>query len=729
MKHFAVGIVIGLVLSTSVLASPTGSSIGFNFAVDEPNGGFEAEVAGAAGAVGTVNWNNLEGQADIFDEVVMDVSGAAQDTGIEIEWISNNTWSSDGRSEANNDAPEGNDRALMLGYLDTSATSITEVNIENLPPSISGGFDVYLYTHGGVNGRGGTFTLTADGPSVSQENVNTAAFDGTFIEGAEGNYLFFEGLSGNALAIEAQATTEDLFRAPLNAIEICATGACLPLPTPVAGRGVIGSQALPASVENPVLGPGGDSKSGLAQEWVNQGNPGNKAGIDSIFGSAELLVPAFQAGHGSTWWTGSDAELGELVKYPDEVQPPFNNDNNDNYVVRATGEILIPESGTYRFTDGVDDFTYLAIDIDKSGVAGDSADEVLIEDNSWTNTLRDGNNGGGGLGEADFDVAAGGEWLAIEFNMGEGGGGDSGVIYWDYDPNAPAGQRLAGAEGFPEFVEDALFPEDAENMYIPDTHLRSDIRPLVSADLVGSVTSPPRGFEFEVDGDTDEADKFVITNRDADVYTTVLDVDGIPFLMNGTGDLQPGDSFVIVDVDQIQGMPVVTSLDPDQVWTFNPATGEITFGAGVAGDYNNNGALDIGDLDLQAQAIKDQDLSFDENNDGVVDSADRRYWVNELKNTWMGDADLNGEFNSSDFVAVFTAGKYESGETASWSEGDWDGDMDFDSTDFVSAFSDGGYEMGQRDGGPNAATAAVPEPSSIALLLLGAMCLLRLRRR
>ena len=37
MKHFAVGIVIGLVLSTSVLASPTGSSIGFNFAADEPN--------------------------------------------------------------------------------------------------------------------------------------------------------------------------------------------------------------------------------------------------------------------------------------------------------------------------------------------------------------------------------------------------------------------------------------------------------------------------------------------------------------------------------------------------------------------------------------------------------------------------------------------------------------------------------------------------------------------
>ena len=53
------------------------------------------------------------------------------------------------------------------------------------------------------------------------------------------------------------------------------------------------------------------------------------------------------------------------------------------------------------------------------------------------------NNGGGLIGEADIDVAAGGEWLAIEFDMGEAGGDDAGIIYWDYDPNA-AGRPAIG---------------------------------------------------------------------------------------------------------------------------------------------------------------------------------------------------------------------------------------------------------------------------------------------
>lgn len=155
-------------------------------------------------------------------------------------------------------------------------------------------------------------------------------------------------------------------------------------------------------------------------------------------------------------------------------------------------------------------------------------------------------------------------------------------------------------------------------------------------------------------------------------------------------------------------------------------TGEYT--GGVLGDYNGNGALDSGDLDLQSQAMQDQDLAFDENNDGVVDIADRQLWVNDYKNTWMGDADLNGVFDSSDFVLVFTAGKYEIDESAGWAEGDWDGNMKFDSSDFVAAFGDGGYEMGQKPGGPNPATAAVPEPSSVALLAIG-LAAIALRRR
>ena len=56
-----------------------------------------------------------------------------------------------------------------------------------------------------------------------------------------------------------------------------------------------------------------------------------------------------------------------------------------------------------------------------------------------------------------------------------------------------------------------------------------------------------------------------------------------------------------------------------------------------------------------------------------------------------GDSNLDGVFDQSDLVAVFQAGKYESGQAASWSEGDWNGDQRFDSADLVLAMNSGGY--------------------------------------
>lgn len=141
--------------------------------------------------------------------------------------------------------------------------------------------------------------------------------------------------------------------------------------------------------------------------------------------------------------------------------------------------------------------------------------------------------------------------------------------------------------------------------------------------------------------------------------------------------------------------------------------GEVT-----PGDYNDDGALDVVDLNLQSAEMKKvegQDLAkFDHNTDGKVDVSDRTIWVKDLKMTWVGDANFDREFNSGDLVTVFAAGKYETGQMADWTEGDWDGDMAFGSGDLVYAFSDGGYEMGAPP-----AVAAVPEPSSLALVLIG----------
>ena len=142
---------------------------------------------------------------------------------------------------------------------------------------------------------------------------------------------------------------------------------------------------------------------------------------------------------------------------------------------------------------------------------------------------------------------------------------------------------------------------------------------------------------------------------------------------------------------------------------------------GKKGDFNGNDLLDSDDIDLLMADIRTPsgDANFDVNMDGSVNAADLDFWVADLKNTWSGDADLDGEFNSGDFVVVFTAGTYETGAAAGWAQGDWDGDGQFTSGDFVAAFVGGGYEVGPRPGGPNAAVAAVPEPSSLILLGIG----------
>lgn len=135
--------------------------------------------------------------------------------------------------------------------------------------------------------------------------------------------------------------------------------------------------------------------------------------------------------------------------------------------------------------------------------------------------------------------------------------------------------------------------------------------------------------------------------------------------------------------------------------------------AGMPGDFNGNKALDAGDLDQLTLAILEAstETKFDLNKDKTVSNADRAYWVSSIRKTYMGDSNLDGEFNSTDFVELFSIGEYEDGvpNNSGWKDGDWDGNQEFDSGDFVVAFSDGGYERP-----PIAqAVSAVPEPALI----------------
>ena len=159
--------------------------------------------------------------------------------------------------------------------------------------------------------------------------------------------------------------------------------------------------------------------------------------------------------------------------------------------------------------------------------------------------------------------------------------------------------------------------------------------------------------------------------------------------------------------------PFVADGEPDAVGQFTILVSRI---GGEPCDLNGDGVCDAQDIDVMTQNVID----------GTATKADRDALVESASpegfNTYIGDSDLNGQFDEQDIVAAFIAGQYLSGGAAGWADGDWDGNLTFDDQDFVAAFIAGGYLQGPRG------AASVPEPSGLVLLVLGALAVIRRRR-
>jgi hypothetical protein len=168
-----------------------------------------------------------------------------------------------------------------------------------------------------------------------------------------------------------------------------------------------------------------------------------------------------------------------------------------------------------------------------------------------------------------------------------------------------------------------------------------------------------------------------------------------------------------------EGSVVVGSLGIDNVTLVGPETDPC--------DFNGDGVLDVEDLNLMLAEVNagTHRSEFDMDDDGLVNAADIKVYVEspDKLNTFIGDANLDLEFNSSDMVQVFAQGKYETGRQAMWEEGDWTGDLVFDSSDMVAAFVGGGFELGPRS------TAVVPEPKTAVLILASTIILPVIRRK
>jgi hypothetical protein len=150
----------------------------------------------------------------------------------------------------------------------------------------------------------------------------------------------------------------------------------------------------------------------------------------------------------------------------------------------------------------------------------------------------------------------------------------------------------------------------------------------------------------------------------------------------------------------------------------------------VRGDFDENLSIDVADIDLLSQTLRagSQDLKFDITLDNQVTDLDRQFWIKEVNRTYVGDANLDGLFDSGDLVQVLAAGQYEDGIVANstWATGDFNGDGEADSADLVAALADGGYEAG-----PLPAVSAVPEPvwGGTGLLVLVGWAVVSAHRR
>ena len=148
----------------------------------------------------------------------------------------------------------------------------------------------------------------------------------------------------------------------------------------------------------------------------------------------------------------------------------------------------------------------------------------------------------------------------------------------------------------------------------------------------------------------------------------------------------------------------------------------------IPGDVDTNDVIDVRDIDYLSVAIREglDNNRYDVDRNGEVEPADRQMLLSDVKDLWIGDADLDGEFNSADLVAVFQAGEYDDANAgnSTWGTGDWDGNGEFDSADFVVAFQDGGYEQGTKN-----QVASVPEPNSVWITAIGFVGILRFLTR
>lgn len=139
----------------------------------------------------------------------------------------------------------------------------------------------------------------------------------------------------------------------------------------------------------------------------------------------------------------------------------------------------------------------------------------------------------------------------------------------------------------------------------------------------------------------------------------------------------------------------------------------------LRGDFRANGELDVRDIQALDRELRNggYDRAMDLNGDGVLDTADKKIWLEDLVGTRVGDANLDGTVGFDDFVEM----SQNFGGSGRWNTGDFDNDRQVGFSDFVALSINYGFVR--------PTSAAVPEPTGWITVMVPLFAWLHLRRR
>ena len=419
-------------------------------------------------------------------------------------------------------------------------------------------------------------------------------------------------------------------------------------------------------------GDGADFSAGLEARWYEGDiSPRVLTAALAKVGSNDEFAK-FQ--NEQTWWAGNNAATHSAFQlYPEEIDginDRSSEADNNQYTAWLSGEINLPEGDTV-FRVGVDDYKYFALDTGGNGVAGDQPGEVLMDDNVWVQP--GGTRGNGSFPNPVVASSENGGWTKIEFIMAEGGGGDSGMLYWDAnsDDDFPLAAPFREDIGF--IPEDYAVPSDALRSVE-----RGDVESIELRSAFDGAT-----LNLEVSSAFRDSDRI---NLSDDNFTTEINLAGATVNITALDgeELVAGDQWVLFNADSVVG--------------FDEAT------------FNLEGGADMWDLSGLIAGTTNRITYMGEGGEPTcADIAATRT---------PGDAD---GVNGVDFID-FLAFAANFGQAGGYAEGDFNCSGDVEFLDFLI--------LAENFGAPSAAAAAaVPEPSSALLIGMGAMLLGLARRR